>query len=322
MTRTSRFYLTSWPRPVVSVGHWISVYGWYGNYTGNDTARIYYTDSSRDEGGGTGKYWDPTRHIAAADQGAHPGVRLVKAGRRSLVVVLGLVGGVVACSVATPPIPSPSRGARASADSSTTPAAATASPPAASREPIGELGQEIEIGSLDPAWTTADARGRQRRRGDDLLVRRCGRAWRGGRAGPLALPARRGRAGARVAESAARPRACPDRRRDWYVGIRRHRDPRRAGVGPVAPARSRGGAHPARLASGRRGGLEPGAELRGPPGTRSPGRRSTAGRTARSHSCFTRAPRNGSPSSSRSATPAGPSSGCLPFETPRSRTPR
>ena len=31
----------------------------------------------------------------------------------------------------------------------------TASPPAASREPIGELGQEIEIGSLDPAWTTA-----------------------------------------------------------------------------------------------------------------------------------------------------------------------
>jgi len=61
----SRYYLTSWPRPVVSVGHWISVYGWYSNYTGNDTARIYYTDSSRDEGGGTGKYWDPTRHIAA-----------------------------------------------------------------------------------------------------------------------------------------------------------------------------------------------------------------------------------------------------------------
>ena len=61
----SRYYLTSWPRPVVSVGHWISVYGWYSNYTGNDTARIYYTDSSRDEGGGTGNYWDPTRHIAA-----------------------------------------------------------------------------------------------------------------------------------------------------------------------------------------------------------------------------------------------------------------
>ena len=28
-------------------------------------------------------------------------------------------------------------------------------PPAPSREPIGELGREIEIGSLDPAWTTA-----------------------------------------------------------------------------------------------------------------------------------------------------------------------
>ena len=61
----SGFYLISWPRPVVSVGHWISAYGWYSNYTGNDFARIYYTDSSRDEGGGTGKYWDPTRHIAA-----------------------------------------------------------------------------------------------------------------------------------------------------------------------------------------------------------------------------------------------------------------
>ncbi len=30
-----------------------------------------------------------------------------------------------------------------------------ATPPAPSREPIGELGREIEIGSLDPAWTTA-----------------------------------------------------------------------------------------------------------------------------------------------------------------------
>jgi hypothetical protein len=61
----SRYHLVSWPRPVVSVGHWISIYGWYSNYTGTDTARIYYTDSSRDEGGGTGKYWDPTRHVAA-----------------------------------------------------------------------------------------------------------------------------------------------------------------------------------------------------------------------------------------------------------------
>lgn len=61
----SRYYLTSWPRPVVSVGHWISIYGWYSNFTGTESARIYYTDSSKDEGGGTGKYWDPTLHIAA-----------------------------------------------------------------------------------------------------------------------------------------------------------------------------------------------------------------------------------------------------------------
>ncbi|HYI67553.1 MAG TPA: hypothetical protein VEW95_11555 [Candidatus Limnocylindrales bacterium] len=61
----SRYHLVSWPRPVVSVGHWISIYGWYSNFTGSETARIYYTDSSKDEGGGTGKYWDPTLHIAA-----------------------------------------------------------------------------------------------------------------------------------------------------------------------------------------------------------------------------------------------------------------
>jgi hypothetical protein len=61
----SDYYLISWPKPVVSVGHWIAAYGWYGNYTGTTFARIYYTDSSRDEGGSTGKFWDPTRDIAA-----------------------------------------------------------------------------------------------------------------------------------------------------------------------------------------------------------------------------------------------------------------
>ncbi|MGH2446022.1 MAG: hypothetical protein ACRDGD_08290 [Candidatus Limnocylindria bacterium] len=61
----SKYYLTSWPKPIVSVGHWIAAYGWYGNYTGTTFARIYYTDSSRDEGGSTGKFWDPTRDIAA-----------------------------------------------------------------------------------------------------------------------------------------------------------------------------------------------------------------------------------------------------------------
>ena len=55
----------SWLRPVVSAGHWIAAYGWVGNYSDTQRARAdYYTDSSRDEGGGTGKYWDPTRHIA------------------------------------------------------------------------------------------------------------------------------------------------------------------------------------------------------------------------------------------------------------------
>jgi hypothetical protein len=64
----SRFYLISWPKPVVSVGHWIAAYGWVGNYTGTTSARIYYTDSSKDEGGSTGKFWDPTRDIAALIQ--------------------------------------------------------------------------------------------------------------------------------------------------------------------------------------------------------------------------------------------------------------
>ena len=60
----SRFYLSSWPRPVASPGHWISIYGWYNTWDGADRARMYFTDSSRDEGGATGKFWNPTRHIA------------------------------------------------------------------------------------------------------------------------------------------------------------------------------------------------------------------------------------------------------------------
>lgn len=61
----SKYRLSSWPKPVNSVGHWIAAYGWYGNWTNSDFPRIYYTDSSRDEGGSTGKFWDPTRHIAS-----------------------------------------------------------------------------------------------------------------------------------------------------------------------------------------------------------------------------------------------------------------
>jgi hypothetical protein len=60
----SLYNLSSWPRPVGSVGHWIAAYGWYGNWIGGDFARTYYTDSSRDEGGATGYFWNATRHLA------------------------------------------------------------------------------------------------------------------------------------------------------------------------------------------------------------------------------------------------------------------
>jgi hypothetical protein len=61
----SSYHLSSWPKPVNSPGHWIAAYGWYSYWTGTTFARIYYTDSSRDEGGSTGKFWNPTRDIAA-----------------------------------------------------------------------------------------------------------------------------------------------------------------------------------------------------------------------------------------------------------------
>lgn len=61
---SSNYHLSSWPRPVASPGHWIAAYGWYSTWNGGDTARLYFTDSSKDEGGATGKFWNPTRHIA------------------------------------------------------------------------------------------------------------------------------------------------------------------------------------------------------------------------------------------------------------------
>jgi hypothetical protein len=57
-------YLISWPREVRSVGHWVPIYGWIGIYDGTDSAKLRYTDSSRDEGGSTGKFIDPTRKFA------------------------------------------------------------------------------------------------------------------------------------------------------------------------------------------------------------------------------------------------------------------
>jgi hypothetical protein len=63
--RNGRFHLSSWPNPVNSPGHWIAAYGWKGFYDGTDFAKIYYADSSKDEGGSTGRFWDPLRHVAA-----------------------------------------------------------------------------------------------------------------------------------------------------------------------------------------------------------------------------------------------------------------
>ena len=61
----SRYNLRSWPQTVASPGHWITAYGWYDSYRpGSTSARISYTDSSRDEGGATGKFSDPTLWIA------------------------------------------------------------------------------------------------------------------------------------------------------------------------------------------------------------------------------------------------------------------
>jgi hypothetical protein len=62
--RDGRFHLSSWPNPVASPGHWIAAYGWKWLYDGTDTPRMYYTDSSKDEGGSTGRFWDPMRHVA------------------------------------------------------------------------------------------------------------------------------------------------------------------------------------------------------------------------------------------------------------------
>jgi hypothetical protein len=60
----SKVNLSSWPNAVASAGHWIAAYGWYSAWTGTDFARVYYTDSSKDEGGSTGKFWNSTKSLA------------------------------------------------------------------------------------------------------------------------------------------------------------------------------------------------------------------------------------------------------------------
>jgi hypothetical protein len=59
------YWLASWPKAVVSPGHWIAAYGWVGVYSkGSSYSRLYFADSSKDEGGGTGKYYNSTLSIA------------------------------------------------------------------------------------------------------------------------------------------------------------------------------------------------------------------------------------------------------------------
>ncbi|HET8776797.1 MAG TPA: hypothetical protein VFN76_03965 [Candidatus Limnocylindria bacterium] len=58
------YWLASWPRAVISPGHWIAAYGWVGIYSkGSNYSRMYFTDSSKDEGGSTGKFYNSVLSI-------------------------------------------------------------------------------------------------------------------------------------------------------------------------------------------------------------------------------------------------------------------
>jgi hypothetical protein len=60
----AQFWLASWPKAVSSPGHWIAAYGWVGVYTKNSNyARLYFTDSSRNYGGSTGKFYNSVLSI-------------------------------------------------------------------------------------------------------------------------------------------------------------------------------------------------------------------------------------------------------------------
>ena len=70
------YWLASWPRAIASVGHWIAAYGWVGIYTkGSSYSRLYFADSSRDEGGSTGKFYNSV--LSVAWMIAHHTARLV-----------------------------------------------------------------------------------------------------------------------------------------------------------------------------------------------------------------------------------------------------
>lgn len=62
--RNSQFHLSSWPNEVNSPGHWVAAYGWYSFFIGTHGARVYFADSSKNQGGGTGTYWNSTLSLA------------------------------------------------------------------------------------------------------------------------------------------------------------------------------------------------------------------------------------------------------------------
>ena len=76
----------------------------------------------------------------------------MKLRHQSWAVVLGMVFGVAACSVVTPVPTSPSA-TSAPSRPRVEPSSSAVPTPAGPRLPAGDLGREIEIGALDPAWT-------------------------------------------------------------------------------------------------------------------------------------------------------------------------
>jgi hypothetical protein len=58
------YFLSSWPIPTTSgAAHWIVIRGWYGLWDGSMSPYVYYNDSSRDEGGSTGAFSDPSFRV-------------------------------------------------------------------------------------------------------------------------------------------------------------------------------------------------------------------------------------------------------------------
>lgn len=59
----AQVWLSSWPNAHASVGHWILIYGWRRHWDNSRTPLLRYDDSSKDEGGSTGAFSDPSKDI-------------------------------------------------------------------------------------------------------------------------------------------------------------------------------------------------------------------------------------------------------------------